>query len=650
MSVLGSLSIKLGIVTQGFDTSINNAKSKVNDLGSAVGNVNKLLGAFGVSLGLAGAIQGVRTVIDFADQVDDLGKAFDLSTAKVLQFRDALGQSGGKAENAERILGQLFDKIETARNSMVTDDIAKQFAKLGLSIQDLKTMQPEQALAAVFNGISKIGNTYERTAMVKDLLGKNGIGLDVKNLATIMSESDAAFSKNAESIKTIAEAADMLARAFENLKLKGAEILVSATKFNFAGLKDALRAGYTQEEIDKMLADAGYGGFGQTHTTAGLMGMTTMPGATLGNVKTGGQGQFGLMGGGLFGQPSLYKPLPTPQIKVGVAAKDLIDTEAEASAKRLANLKAELELTKRLTEVQTAQGKLDIDALTADKDIISMRQAKLELTKAEAEAQKKLEENIKNAAGNTKELTAAQQLHAAEVAQANGLYQNKINLINASWELQKQEMLTQTQSQESFEFGWKSAFMAYAEDAQNAAQLGGDIFNSVTNRMGSAIDSFVQTGKFSFKDFANSVIQDILRIMLRWQMMQIVMGVMGSFSKGASVNTDTISSDFVSPGGIVDLSNPNLMHRAAGGMLDRPSIVGENGAELFIPNRPGTIIPNARMGDFLGQQQPQMVVNGTYIAQMSAIDTQSAQQFLAKNRQSVFAANQSAMRGLPAGR
>ena len=649
MSVLGSLSIKLGIVTQGFDTSINNAKSKVNDLGSAVGNVNKLLGAFGVSLGLAGAIQGVRTVIDFADQVDDLGKAFDLSTSKVLQFRDALGQSGGKAENAERILGQLFDKIETARNSMVTDDIAKQFAKLGLSIQDLKTMQPEQALTAVFNGLSKIGNTYERTAMVKDLLGKNGIGLDVKNLATIMSESDAAFSKNAESIKTIAEAADMLARAFENLKLKGAEILVSTTKFNFAGLKDALRAGYTQEEIDKMLAAAGYGGFGQTHTTAGLMGMTTMPGATFDNVQTGGQGQFNLMGGGLFGQPSLYKPLQTPQIKVGVAQKDLIDKDAEASAKRLANLKAELELTKRLTEVQTAQGKLDIDALTADKDIIAMRQAKLELTKAEAEAQRKLEDNLKNAAKNEKEIAAAQQLHNAEVAQANALYQNKINLINASWELQKQEMITQTQSQESFEFGWKSAFMAYAEDARNAAQLGGDIFNSVTNRMGSAIDSFVQTGKFSFKDFANSVIQDILRIMMRWQMMQIVMGVMGAFRGGASVNTDTISSDYVSPGGIVDLSNPNLPRRASGGMLDRPSIVGENGAELFIPNRPGTIIPNARMGDFMGNQ-PQMVVNGTYIAQMSAIDTQSAQQFLAKNRQSVFAANQSAMRGLPAGR
>jgi len=101
---------------------------------------------------------------------------------------------------------------------------------------------------------------------------------------------------------------------------------------------------------------------------------------------------------------------------------------------------------------------------------------------------------------------------------------------------------------------------------------------------------------------------------------------------------------------VPSLPTVTMPGHAAGGYVDRPSIVGENGKELFIPNRPGTIIPNARMGDFMGQQQPQMVVNGTYVANMQAIDSQSATQFLAKNRNAVFAANQSAMRGLPAGR
>jgi hypothetical protein len=48
--------------------------------------------------------------------------------------------------------------------------------------------------------------------------------------------------------------------------------------------------------------------------------------------------------------------------------------------------------------------------------------------------------------------------------------------------------------------------------------------------------------------------------------------------------------------------------------------------------------------------QPQTVYNGTVIQNMSAIDTQSGVQFLAKNKNAIFAANQSAQRGLPQSR
>jgi hypothetical protein len=89
--------------------------------------------------------------------------------------------------------------------------------------------------------------------------------------------------------------------------------------------------------------------------------------------------------------------------------------------------------------------------------------------------------------------------------------------------------------------------------------------------------------------------------------------------------------------------------KASGGSVDGPSIVGENGPELFIPNSSGTIIPNQRMGQAM-QGQPSVVYNGPYIAQMSAIDTQSAMQFLAKNKMGVWAANQSANRSVPVNR
>jgi hypothetical protein len=78
--------------------------------------------------------------------------------------------------------------------------------------------------------------------------------------------------------------------------------------------------------------------------------------------------------------------------------------------------------------------------------------------------------------------------------------------------------------------------------------------------------------------------------------------------------------------------------------------VGENGPELFIPNQSGTVIPNSQTMNLLGGQGPTVHYNGPYIANMSAIDTQSATQFLAANKQTIWAANQSAQRSMPTSR
>jgi len=68
----------------------------------------------------------------------------------------------------------------------------------------------------------------------------------------------------------------------------------------------------------------------------------------------------------------------------------------------------------------------------------------------------------------------------------------------------------------------------------------------------------------------------------------------------------------------------------------------------MIPKSSGTVIPNNQLSSMGGGSQ--VVYNGPYIASMSAIDTQSATQFLSRNKQAVFAANQSATRSLPQSR
>jgi len=172
-----------------------------------------------------------------------------------------------------------------------------------------------------------------------------------------------------------------------------------------------------------------------------------------------------------------------------------------------------------------------------------------------------------------------------------------------------------------------------------------DMNQSVFNNMGNAIDNFVRTGKLSFKDLTRSIIQDLISIAMKAQMMAMFKGF--SFFGGGGLGG---SAQFESD---INTSGFNLAGaRASGGPVSNGSayLVGEQGPEIFVPQGSGTILPNKMTNAAMSSNQPQIVYNGPYIHNMSAIDTQSAQQFLTKNKTAVYAANMSASRSIPASR
>jgi phage-related minor tail protein len=145
--------------------------------------------------------------------------------------------------------------------------------------------------------------------------------------------------------------------------------------------------------------------------------------------------------------------------------------------------------------------------------------------------------------------------------------------------------------------------------------------DSVTQNMNSAIDKFVETGKFSFADFSRSIIQDIIKIELKAQATKLLSGLLGT------------GGSFLS----------GLLGFADGGQppINKPSIVGEKGPELFIPKTAGTIVPN---GGGNGGNQP---AGNTYITNnISAIDAKSVAQLFAENRRTLFGSVQLAQKEL----
>jgi lambda family phage tail tape measure protein len=207
-------------------------------------------------------------------------------------------------------------------------------------------------------------------------------------------------------------------------------------------------------------------------------------------------------------------------------------------------------------------------------------------------------------------------------------------------ELARKQEESAIAAQQTFSFGWNTAFKQYAEDAENYATMAKDMFGALTNAMSTAIDNFVENGKFSFKDFAGSIIKDLIKIELKMQAMQLfrmgVGAIMGAFSGGIGGAT-TIGAGTLE-GGAGALAFPV---RANGGTVsgNSPYMVGERGAELFVPGRSGTVIPNNNLGDFGGVTN----ITNNYI---DAIDTKSFEDRIYGSSRAVWAANAYANKGL----
>lgn len=210
------------------------------------------------------------------------------------------------------------------------------------------------------------------------------------------------------------------------------------------------------------------------------------------------------------------------------------------------------------------------------------------------------------------------------VQQAKELADGLEKIAEAYGKIAEAQMANLAQSR-TFEQGWTDAFNTYIDEATNAANRGRDAFTAFSSGINNAIDNFVNTGKFKFGDFAKSIIQDLLKIELKAQATAIF--------KSAAGGLGSLLGGLGSIFGFAEGGNPPV---------NKPSIVGENGPELFVPKSAGTVIPN---GGGMGSTVNNYITNNN----ISAVDGASVAKLFADNRRSLLGATQLAQKELPYG-
>ncbi|MFU6990227.1 phage tail tape measure C-terminal domain-containing protein [Pseudomonas paraeruginosa] len=148
-----------------------------------------------------------------------------------------------------------------------------------------------------------------------------------------------------------------------------------------------------------------------------------------------------------------------------------------------------------------------------------------------------------------------------------------------------------------------ASWASLRDQAQDVSGMMDTLFTNAFTNMENALFTFATTGKLSFKDFADSVIQDMARIAARQATLQIIGGIVGAvsgfFGSGATAGSrisDYTGADMANwvskqrAGGMPGFarggafndgiqSAPALFSMAGG----RPALIGERGPEAIMP-------------------------------------------------------------------
>jgi len=158
-----------------------------------------------------------RGAVQAADAISDLSEATDLSVGKILQLQEALVQSGGKADNAGKLITQFYKSIDEARQG--SDKTQEALGKLGITFQMLKTATPEEMLKTAADRLAGITDPAQKTALALDIFGKSMIGVSAAKFAEELGMSTAEFEKQAEAIKRAGELNDQWEKSITQIRL-----------------------------------------------------------------------------------------------------------------------------------------------------------------------------------------------------------------------------------------------------------------------------------------------------------------------------------------------------------------------------------------------------------------------------------------------
>jgi lambda family phage tail tape measure protein len=677
-NMIARLGVLLGIDSAEFVRGIDGATKKLEQFGDAAETYGKIAATALVAASVA--------ALKYADDVVDLAKANDVAVGSVLKLRNALQDNGGQADNAAKMLSSFVGFVDkTAEGSY---EAQQTMSRLGVTLKDVGNLSIDELQNKLIKSLANVEDPITRNAMAMEVFGKAAKGVDFVGMAKSLSETSVFAEAQAKAFEDAAEVVGIFEKQSRELAVVlvtelGPPLLATIEYLNtLVGSSSAFGSAFKTvfQTVAVIVTDIAFviSGIAEeiSHTidNAKLLANLDIKGAIAANeayAKRNEQRrleldklQFQIMGSpdgrrGLDDPriPQADKPsgpLRGTKLAEGPEAK-AARLEAEREAKRLAAEAARLEkqlaadaereatrlrenelkigelrnqtvgLNKKTNEQLKERQTLESLSLDRQRSILDYEQQ----TRLLREKDKQFLLDVFNIrAQNEDKIRAIQQETNLLEADREERIANQNALAEKAIELAKERNRVMRELQEGDErkgFGKRmEEFFAFAPtQMENGAQL----FDSLLGNMTGALDKFVSTGKLSFKDLTRSIIQDMIRIQIRAQMIRLFSGMFGGggFGTGNKFGNQDLGG-FLADGGPANANTPY--------------VVGERGPEVFVPRSSGTVIPNNQINNMMGSST---TVTNNYI---NAIDVKSFETKLLESSNTIWAGYQYANKQL----
>lgn len=156
------------------ERGLHAAQARLKAFGAVLGAIGTPMAALGGAV--AGALLGaVKTFASVGDAIDEMSARTGVSAEALSELGYAAEQSGADIETLETGLRKMQKLTAEAATGSAT--AAEALARLGLGVQDLTSLNPEQQFKLIADRMSQIADPTQRAALAMELFGRNGTRL-----------------------------------------------------------------------------------------------------------------------------------------------------------------------------------------------------------------------------------------------------------------------------------------------------------------------------------------------------------------------------------------------------------------------------------------------------------------------------------------